>query len=212
MALSISIGLRIPLSHNEGVFTGLVQCVGRVTEHHSGRLVVRHDFDSADPLQIGESIAVNGCCLTALNSGMEVEFELSEETLRRTNMSALEVGQAVNLERAMRPFDRLGGHIVQGHVDAIARIRSIEAVDANSTKFEFELEDMAGGKYLIDKGSVTMDGISLTVVEPRQSTFSCWIVPHTLKNTNLSERRVGDAVNTEFDVLAKHVERLLAAR
>lgn len=194
------------------MFTGLVQCVGQVTEHKSGRLVIRHDFDPTDPVQIGESIAVNGCCLTALNSGLEVEFELSDETLRRTTMGALASGHAVNLERAMRPVDRLGGHIVQGHVDATARIRSIEAADANSTKFEFELEDMAGGKYLIDKGSVTVDGISLTVVEPDHSAFACWIVPHTLKNTNLSGRRVGDSVNVEFDVLAKHVERLLTFR
>ncbi len=194
------------------MFTGLVQRVGQVVQFEAGRLSVSHGFDISDPIQVGESIAVNGCCLTALNSGDSIDFDLSEETIRRTNLGFLQPGSAVNLERAMRLSDRLGGHLVQGHVDSTGFIRSKEHGVDGSVVLQVELNEPTGGRYLIDKGSVTLDGVSLTVVQPALNTFACWIIPHTLANTNLQEREVGDRVNVEFDVLAKHVERLLSFR
>jgi riboflavin synthase len=194
------------------MFTGLIQACGTVASSSDFVLVVDLPVDAweGDPIQIGESIAVNGVCVTATNLGSQISFDLSQETMDRTSLGALLPGSRVNLERAMRVGDRLGGHIVQGHVDGMARIVSIDH-GADSSTFIFELAG-SGEHYLIDKGSITLDGISLTVVRPEGSRFETWIIPHTLEFTNLRSRAVGDVVNVEFDVLAKYVERLLAYR
>lgn len=188
------------------MFTGIVEALGRVRSLSDGVLVLDVDAPlGPDPVKEGESIAVNGCCLTVV--GSELRFDLSPETLARTSLGDLVPGSIVNLERAMRADGRFGGHIVQGHVDATGEVACITPSD-NSTIFRFRVA--AGSeKYLIDKGSITVDGISLTVVEPNGREFDTWIIPHTLANTNLHERRVGDRVNLEFDALARYIERLL---
>lgn len=194
------------------MFTGLIQACGTVASLSDFVLVVDLPLDAwqGDPIRVGESIAINGVCLTAVNLGAQIRFDLSQETLDRSSLGALSAGSRVNLERAMRVGDRLGGHIVQGHVDGTARIVSI-VHGADSSIISFELLG-EGEQYLIDKGSITLDGISLTVVRPEGNRFETWIIPHTLKETNLSSCSVGSVVNVEFDVLAKHVERLIAFR
>ncbi|HRJ27125.1 MAG TPA: riboflavin synthase [Fimbriimonadaceae bacterium] len=194
------------------MFTGIIEHVGRLASLNQGRLTL--DFDPAwtadEPIQIGESIAVNGCCLTAVTSeANQVEFDLSQETLDRTALGQLRPGGRVNLERAMRLNGRLGGHLVLGHVDAVGTLKEVTPTpSAIILTVEAPAE---GAKYLIDKGSIAVDGISLTLVEPRDSVFRLWIIPHTWEATHLSERQPGDLVNLEFDVLAKFTERLLAA-
>lgn len=196
------------------MFTGLVQVVGRVEAVEGLRLQVMAPPlwpPANDPWQEGESIAIQGVCLTYLPDASEwLTFDLSEETLARTTLGDLRPGSPVNLERAMRPSDRLGGHIVQGHVDATATVESI-AEHEGSWTMRFRVPT-GGGRYLIDKGSVCLDGVSLTVVSPVEDTFEVAIIPHTWANTSLSARQAGDRVNVEFDVLAKHVERLLEYR
>jgi riboflavin synthase len=185
------------------MFTGIVEGVGRVAQREGFRLEVESTFQD---LQMGESVAVNGCCLTVVGFD-PMAFDLSEETLRRTNLGDLNPGDRVNLERAMRADARFGGHVVQGHVDATGEVLAIEP-EEGSTRFRFRLP-AGGSRYLIEKGSVTVDGISLTVVNPTDDGFDVWIIPHTLTHTNLGDRKVGDRINLEFDVIAKYVERLL---
>lgn len=186
------------------MFTGIIEARGRVVSLTAGRLVVAAPL--GDEVAMGESVAVNGCCLTAVLIGPELAFDLSPETLARTNLGAVSVGDAVNLERAMRADGRFGGHIVQGHVDATGEVAAVTPVEGATI---LRLRVAAGfERYLIDKGSVTVDGVSLTVVSPRGQEFEAWIIPHTLMETNLGDRRTGDRVNLEFDVLAKYVERL----
>jgi riboflavin synthase len=157
-----------------------------------------------EPVQMGESVAVNGVCLTIVGP---LTFDLSPETLERSSLGDLRPGSKVNLERAMRADGRFGGHIVQGHVDATGEVVSIRP-EGNSTVFRFRVPE-EGRRYLIDKGSITIDGISLTVVEPQNGEFDVWVIPHTLENTNLGSRKPGDRVNLEYDVLARYLERLI---
>jgi riboflavin synthase len=189
------------------MFTGLVQAVGTVASLEGGRLVLSAPNAWDDPLEIGESIAVNGCCLTLVAAGPDLEFDLSEETLRRTAFGTLHAGARVNLERALRAGDRMGGHFVQGHVDGVGRLVSRMAHEGSET-FRFAMPAQ-GSRYLIDKGSVAVDGVSLTVIEPGEATFDVSLIPHTLGSTNLGDRQPGDPVNLEYDVLAKYVERML---
>lgn len=193
------------------MFTGIVEAVGRVTACRAGSLEIEAMRPLGnDPIQVGESIAVNGCCLTAVKAaGTRVGFDVSPETLARTTLGSFDSGSLVNLERAMRADGRFGGHIVQGHVDATGGVVAIRP-ESGATVFRFRVPD-AAAKYLIDKGSIAIDGISLTVVSPERSEFDTWIIPHTLENTSLRERREGDRVNLEYDVLARYAERLLAA-
>lgn len=190
------------------MFTGLVQAVGQVSSLDGLRLKVQASL-SDEPLALGESVAVNGCCLTVVEPGHLI-FDLSEETLARTALGRLKTGSRVNIERAMRMGDRLGGHIVQGHVDGVGQVLAVEEL-AGSWRMTFRAPE-GGGRYLIDKGSITLDGVSLTVVEPRGDEFDCHIIPHTWEHTALSSLEPRDSVNVEFDVLAKHVERLMAYR
>lgn len=187
------------------MFTGIIQAVGKVDTWDGQRLSVDPGSLELADLQMGESIAVNGCCLTVV-PGKEnlITFDLSPETVQKTTFSDLKPGQELNLERAMRPTDRFGGHIVQGHVDGVGKFLG-KRVEGNSTVYHFSTTT---GTYLIDKGSVTIDGISLTVVSPVGTQFEVWIIPHTLEYTNLRSLEQNQEVNIEFDVIAKYVEKL----
>jgi len=194
------------------MFTGLVEETGIAETLHrtqgASRLVLRADRLALECHE-GESIAVNGCCLTiaAPPSGGRLCFDLLEETLRRTNLGRIDLGSPVNLERALPANGRLGGHFVQGHVDCVAAIKAWEPVGLDY-KLEIELP-RESARYLVEKGSIAVDGISLTVAELREDSFTIWIIPHTCEVTNLGQTAPGKFVNLEFDMLAKYVERIL---
>lgn len=190
------------------MFTGIVEEIGtlRTTEPAAGG--VRMVFAASLVLEgtgVGDSIAVNGCCLTVVDLGPGWwAAEAVEETLRRTNLSGLAPGDAVNLERALALGARLGGHLVQGHVDAVA------AVASPAPAMEV-LCPAALARFVVEKGSVTVDGVSLTVAAVRDGAFSVAVIPHTSAATTLGGRRPGDLVNLEADVMAKYAERLLSS-
>ncbi len=193
------------------MFTGIIRELGTVVriEHspQGARLEVKRP-DGAEPLERGESIAVNGVCLTALPQD-EGAFaaDLSPETLRLTTLGDLVAGTRVNLERALALGDRLGGHIVQGHVDSTGTLISIERQgDFALYRWSFPARF---APLVVEKGSVAVDGISLTVVEPDAETFGAALVPETLERTGLGAARVGDRANLEFDVMAKYAQNLL---
>jgi riboflavin synthase len=196
------------------MFTGLVEETGELLalERYAtgAHLTLRAPLVSTDA-QLGDSIAVNGCCLTlTARDGTTLSFDLLGETLDRTNLGAVTAGAPVNLERALAAHSRLGGHFVQGHIDTTSRVLSFEKVNADH-RLEIALPAEFAG-YVAFKGSIAIDGISLTVAEVRPESFTVWIIPHTLAVTNLRAKRAGDFVNLEFDLLAKYVERLLATR
>ena len=161
-----------------------------------------------EDLKLGDSIAVNGTCLTAVNfSRTEFSVDLSPETMRRTSLGQLSEGSPVNLERALLASDRMGGHIVQGHVDGTGRVMS-SRVDGDSIIFRIRVPKRLN-PYIVEKGFIAVDGISLTVVKRGASSFTLAVIPYTLKNTNLASVSIGDRVNLEADILAKYVESLL---
>ena len=191
------------------MFTGIVQAVGRIataTPQGDGlRLLVDPaGFDVAD-VGIGDSIAVNGCCLTvvAIGDGWW-EADVSDETTTRTSLRDATTGAPVNLERSVRMADRLGGHLVQGHVDGVGDI--VQGVPDLQVRIPIALL-----RYVVEKGSITVDGVSLTVVRPLDDGFTVAVIPHTAEVTTLGRRMPGDPVNIEVDVMAKYVERLVAA-
>jgi len=195
------------------MFTGIIEELGTVESVQlnagSGRLRVNAPLVCSD-LHVGDSIAVNGVCLTAVTvSGASFEADASPETLSRSSLANLKRGGIVNLERALLPTSRLGGHIVQGHVDATGAVVAAQPLgDGNwqlSVRYPSELD-----RYLVEKGSVSVDGISLTIASLDGGVFSVAVIPHTWTSTNLSTRRPGDPVNLETDILAKYVEKLLA--
>ncbi len=164
-----------------------------------------------DDLKVGDSININGACQTVMETDpVSFTVEAVEETLKKTNLGELKRNDRVNLERAVRLSDRLGGHLVTGHIDCVGKIKSIVEKDG-SFLFEFELpqENLA---YLVEKGSVAVDGISLTVVEVLKDSFTVSIIPFTLENTNLGTKMVGDSVNIETDMIGKYVERILSSK
>jgi len=196
------------------VFTGIVETTGQInraepTSNGGTQLVIGTQL--ATELEIGASLALNGCCLTvtAVN-GSEIRFDLLGETLRRTNLGDLKPGDVINLERPMLANGRFDGHVVQGHIDTTARIESIEPVGSDH-RVEVALPE-SFSRYVVFKGSVAIDGISLTVAELNPDRFVVWIIPHTWRVTNLHQRRPGDHVNLEFDLIAKYVERMLSAQ
>lgn len=196
------------------MFTGIVEAVGEVLSFEEGNalgtLVVRSDGLFAG-LSEGASVAFNGACLTAVTlSADQVTVELVPETLERTNLGSLTRGSTVNLERAMPASGRFDGHIVQGHVDATVVLSEIDDL-GESRKLWFSL-DPSQAPFVIEKGSVTLNGVSLTVVDASESGFSVALIPHTLTTTNLGLLVIGDELNFEADVLAKYVERLLGTR
>ncbi len=182
------------------MFTGLVQAIGTVARLESGRLSVAvPDAWPGEAWIVGESLAVDGCCLTVVSASRTLDFDLSSETLARTRFSGISPRARVNLERAMRATDRFGGHIVQGHIDTVGTLRS----RGDDGVFVFEV-DRELRQLLVDKGSVAINGVSLTVVQPGGGAFSVAVIPHTLEVTTLGDARPGDRVNVEFDVLAKY--------
>lgn len=195
------------------MFTGLVEEVGRVVVLEEGemlRIGVAARRVSGDARE-GDSVSVNGACLTVgAVSGETLFFYAMPETLRRTSLGALAEGGGVNLERAMGAHDRFGGHIVQGHVDGVGEVVGVRPEgDAEIWEFAAPPEVL---RYTVEKGSICVDGISLTVVSVGERSFTVSILPQTRTNTNLRERRVGDRVNLEADVIGKYVERLLMPR
>lgn len=193
------------------MFTGIVEAVGRVValEPRDGRIRLRIDCARvADGAAIGASIAVNGACLTVVEaSPTEVCFEAVRETLDRTSLGELGVGSRVNLERALRADGRLDGHIVQGHVDGTGRVRALERRGDDVRLAVDCAPELA--RQLVAKGSIAIDGVSLTVVTVEDAGFDVALIPHTLAETTLGERRPGDRVNLEADVLGKYVLRYL---
>jgi len=196
------------------VFTGLVQAVGEVSalrrRGRGARLALRAPLPGG-PLELGESVAVDGTCLTVtarVRGGFEAD--LSEETLARTTAGSWRKGRRVNLERALTPSTRMGGHFVQGHVDGRGRIRSLSPRSGQTT---LRVEAPAALRHLIvEKGSIAVDGVSLTVSSLGTAWFEAALVPHTLTATTLSDRRPGDLVNLEVDLIARYLEGLLGKR
>jgi riboflavin synthase len=195
------------------MFTGLVEEVGRVVALEAGEMIRLRVSARRVPggTRVGESVSVNGVCLTVEGlDGDTLAFQAMPETLRRTALGDLVEGSAVNLERAMTLERRFGGHLVQGHVDGVGEVRTIYS-EGEAQIWEFEAP--AGVlRYTVEKGSVCVDGISLTVVALSDASFTASILPQTRANTNLGELRVGDRVNLEADVVGKYVERLLEPR
>ena len=197
------------------MFTGIITDVATVESivptDGGVRVALRTGWEAPD-FVLGESIAVDGCCLTVVAfDGPVWEAEASAETLARTTLGDRSPGDPVNLERALQVGDRLGGHVVSGHVDAVGRVAAVEPV-GDCHRWVFSLPD-GTGKYVIEKGSIAIDGISLTVngLDDDAGTFEVMIIPHTRANTSLRAKDVGSAINLEFDQIGKYVERLVAA-
>ena len=195
------------------MFTGIVEELGVVTDVEqladAARVTVRGPLVTSDARH-GESIAVNGVCLTVVDPGDGVfSADVMAETLRRSSLAGIAPGTPVNLERAVRVTDRLGGHLVQGHVDGTAEVLQISP-DTHWTVVRLSLPESLG-RYVVEKGSITVDGVSLTVSAVADTWFEVSLIPTTLSATTLGTRAVGDAVNLEVDVLSKYVEKLLRA-
>ena len=196
------------------MFTGIVEETGRVVAFARGPEAWRLQISAlVVPAGVarGDSVAVNGCCLTVeqFDRG-HLWFDVLEETRRRTSFSALAPGAPVNLERALRADGRLGGHFVTGHIDGTGLVVVFESRGADH--YLRVRGPAGGGRWLVAKGAVALDGVSLTVAEVAGDELAVWLIPHTLRATNLGIRRAGDLVNVEFDLLAKHTEKLLAFR
>ncbi len=196
------------------MFTGIVESTGRLAQLHltpqGGRLELR-GVAFAEELSLGESVAVNGCCLTVVESGGGgVKFDLLQQTLRLTNLGDLAPGAAVNLERAMQAGARFSGHFVQGHVDTTGRILAWES-HGQDCRLEIAVPTEFH-RLIIPRGSVTIDGMSLTVAEVKLESAVIWITPHTRAVTNLADAAEGHRVNVEVDMFAKYIEQFLAHR
>ena len=197
------------------MFTGIIEGVGQLAVHESrggdARLTVNVGSLPFDAVQLGESIAVNGVCLTVIAfDAQSFQADASNETLSLTTLGGLASGAAVNLERAMRPTDRLGGHLVSGHVDGVGTVLGIHE-DARAQRWRFSAPATLL-KYIAKKGSICVDGVSLTVNEVDGEGFEVALIPHTVAHTAFAATGVGDAVNLEIDLVARYVERLLGTR
>ena len=193
-----------------GMFTGIVEAVGevaRMVEATPGAYLLEIRTSLASEMKIGDSLSNNGVCLTVISqTSTTLAFDLLAETVLRSNLIDLKVGDLVNLERSMAASSRFDGHIVQGHVDTTARVLAMEAVGQDH-RVEIALpHDFA--QYMVFKGSIAVNGVSLTVAELTSDRFVNWIIPHTWSQTNLHRFRLGDRANLEFDLIAKYVERL----
>lgn len=196
------------------MFTGIIQQIGtlagREARDGDARLVIDAAGLDLAQVQPGDSIAVSGVCLTVVTlDGPRFAVDVSNETLSCTTLGDLEVGAPVNLECALRLADRLGGHLVSGHVDGVGRVFDMQP-DARSQRWRFEAPQ-ALARYIAAKGSICIDGVSLTVNEVDGATFGVNLIPHTIDNTTFASRRIGDAVNLEVDLIARYTERLLSA-
>ena len=194
------------------MFTGLIEEVGTViamrASDDGARLQIAAPC-TAKEARSGESIAVNGCCLTLTSRrGDRLTFDLLEETIARTNLNRLRQNSPVNLEAALRAEGRLGGHFIQGHIDCVS---PIVAFGKSGADFRLEIElPREFAHYVASKGSIAINGISLTVSEVIPKSFAVWIIPYTKRHTNLDRARAGDLVNLEFDIIAKYVERMVS--
>ncbi|MDA0799521.1 MAG: riboflavin synthase [Chloroflexi bacterium] len=192
------------------MFTGIVEEMGSVTEISNHRLVIRAS-STLEGVALGDSIAVNGTCLTVVEfTNDSFAMDLSQETLDRTALGALSVGSPVDLERALTPTSRMGGHFVQGHVDGVGTVTAISGTPEARVMSIQAPRDI--DRYIVEKGFITVEGISLTVTGVVDSTFSIAVIPYTWEHTVLSSKVICDAVNLEVDIVAKYVERLLPAR
>ena len=196
------------------MFTGIIEETGKVVAFEAKAdawsLTIAANATLAD-LALGDSIAVNGCCLTATRSDdASMGFDVLEETRRLTNFAALHPAALVNLERSLRFGGKVSGHFVTGHIDAVGRV---EVFEARGKDYYLRVGIPAAfARYIVHKGSIAIDGISLTIADVTDTSLAVWIIPHTLSVTNLREKRVNDPVNLEFDLLGKHVEKLLLTR
>ncbi len=196
------------------MFTGIIREVGRIASIDAGPDGARLRLDApetAGASALGDSVAINGLCLTVVDrDGGVLSFDAVPETLARTTLSRLEPGATVNVEPALRAGEPLGGHLVQGHVDGVGHVRSV-TMEGDGIRIEIDApEDLC--RYVVEKGSIGVEGVSLTVAGVRDEGFAIAIIPHTLAVTTLGTLASGDEVNLEVDVLAKYVERMLAAR
>ena len=196
------------------MFTGLIQAIGQVSaiahQESSARLEITSP-EIASQIAQGDSVSVNGACLTVVTfDSSKFSVDVMVQTLNLTTTGSLQVGSVVNLELATRTADRLGGHIVQGHVDGVAKVEAISA-DSQWTRMDLSIPAELM-KYVVAQGSICLEGVSLTVGELNDpaNQISVWLIPETLTKTNLSKKSVGDQLNVEVDVLAKYVERLIA--
>lgn len=194
------------------MFTGIVEETGAVVSFRERKKAWRLELSAetiVNDLQIGDSVAVNGCCLTAVTCKEKLlAFDVLDETKRLTSIDRLTPGDKVNLERALLPSTRMGGHFVSGHVDGLGVVESIEQ---RGKDFFIRIKpDASKLKYIVSKGCITVDGISLTVVDVDETGFTIWLIPHTMEMTNLHTKEVGDLVNLEYDLIAKYVEKLFS--
>lgn len=197
------------------MFTGIVESTGTVlsleNREKAWRLKLAVPADMASSLSIGDSLACNGCCLTVVEKGEgSLSFELLEETLRLTNFEGMPEGAKVNLERPLQAGARLGGHFVSGHIDARSEILEFERRGKNFYLRAAVPQEFS--PYCVYKGSIAIDGISLTIAEAHPDSLAVWLIPHTLEVTNLSQAKAGSKVNLEFDLLAKYVEKIATGR
>lgn len=187
------------------MFTGIIEDLGNIeaTEKKGGILRIRIKSNIFIGQKIGDSIAINGACLTISNlKSMVAGFDVIEETLGKTNLASLKCGDKVNLERALKVGDRVGGHFVTGHIDCVAKILE-KRREAGNYLLRVALEK-ENARYVVEKGSIALDGISLTVAAVTKDSFSVYLIPHTVKNTTLAFRDIGNALNCEFDMLGKY--------
>jgi len=189
------------------MFTGIISYIGKVKSFQNSQLLVKADRSLIKQVKNGDSVAVNGVCLTVIDKRADLfQVEVMPETLKRTALGGLKSGDIVNLELAMKAADRFAGHIVQGHIDGVATVKSIKQ-KGNSRLFTFEVPKQLG-RYIVEKGSIAVNGISLTVIDASNKTFTVGIIPYTWRHTMLSSAKVGDRVNIEVDILAKYLEKL----
>lgn len=193
------------------MFTGIIEHLGIVNQISRNKLIVQTGLSE---LKVGESIAVNGCCLTVsqiqpISSGKKflISFDLMPETIKRTYFSQMKKGDIVNLEQALKIGDTIGGHFMSGHIDETGKVKKINKKD-NAILMEIKIIH-ENAKYIIPKGSVAVDGISLTVAEKKQTSFVISLIPHTYKNTNLGKKKVGSPVNIEYDLMVKNTVTIL---
>jgi riboflavin synthase len=193
------------------MFSGIIETTGTITAVEQTNAGARLTLTTTIPLaevSLGESICVNGTCLTVTGiDATTLGFDVSAESLRRTNLGDLTVGEQVNLERSLRVSDRLSGHVVSGHVDGVGRVQSI-VPEGDSFLYTFEIPSDLG-RYLVEKGSIAVDGISLTVFHCTATGFSCAIIPHTHQVTTLHKRKPGDRMNIEVDMQGKYIEKFV---
>jgi riboflavin synthase, alpha subunit len=196
------------------MFTGIVEEIGTVTAIQRGATSARLTILGKrvrEGTQVGDSIAVSGVCLTVVElRGDHLSFDAVPETLNRSSLKSIRAGDSVNLERSLAAGQRLGGHFVQGHVDGVATLKSVQQQENARVLRVAPPGDLM--RYIAPKGSVTLDGISLTVADVDAASFTVWIIPHTFENTTLQFRKTGDPLNIETDMLARYLERLLSAR